>query len=204
VLVLIAAGSWCRVKLLRAQQAGERGFFDGALARVSALTTSARSGNFPGRGSRRSKKGLAVVATIEPDQLDEDEINDEMNDEIPGYRVHTLEVDGDVVDVDLVQEVEEEEVGEVVDAYDASTHAEDFRKLPHDTDKHTGSDAEAAAIGEVIGEEGGDGKRLDEMCQERWMMPDGDCEGSTINGKPVEEVKVTHVEKAPPPPLRMD
>ena len=50
------------------------------------------------------------VATVEPDQLEDDET-------LAGYRVHTLGFDDDLVDVDelVVDTVEEEDVHVVVD-----------------------------------------------------------------------------------------
>ena len=77
------------------------------------------------------------MATVEPDQLEDDET-------LAGYRVHTLGFDDDLVDVDelvvdtveeedvrvVVETVEEEDVHVVVSTHDASGRGEAFHSHP--------------------------------------------------------------------------
>ena len=65
------------------------------------------------------------MATVEPDQLEDDET-------LAGYRVHTLGFDDDLVDVDelVVDTVEEEDVHVVVSTHDASGRGEAFHSHP--------------------------------------------------------------------------
>jgi len=154
----------------REQMAREQTFLDGAFAKVSAWASSARSRSSQRQRSKKpSKKGLAVVATVEPDQLEDDET-------LAGYRVHTLGFDDDLVDVDelVVDTVEEEDVHVVVDTVEeedvhvvVDTVEEEDVRVVVDTDTDNYTDAQVAMVA-AKGE--GAGKRLDvempsEMCQ---------------------------------------